>query len=128
MNTLDKIKIAIGEISLQEEGIIRYEIDNVDEITKDDLEEYFEAVKNLGGGKSFCNLVLLKKFISVGTEARKVAASEENNKYTIADAFVTDSVALKIVGNFYIRYDKPVRPTKLFTNEEDALKWLRTFL
>lgn len=128
MNTLDKIKTAIGNISFQEEGILRYEIDGVDEITKDNLIEYFEAIKNLGNGKSFCNLVLLKKFVSVGSEARKVAASEENNRYTIADAFVTDSVALKLVGNFYIRYDKPVRPTKLFTNEEDALRWLRTFL
>lgn len=128
MNTLDKIKTTIGNISLQEEGIIRYEIDGVDEITKDNLIEYFEAVENLGKGKSFCNLVLLNKFVSVGSEARKVAASEENNRYTIADAFVTDSVALKLVGNFYMRYDKPVRPTKLFTNEEEALTWLRTFL
>lgn len=128
MNILDKIKTVIGNISFQEEGIIRYEIDGIDEITKDNLIEYFEVIQNLGNGKSFCNLVLLNKFVSVGSEARKVAASEENNRYTIADAFVTDSVALKLVGNFYMRYDKPVRPTKLFTNEEDALTWLRTFL
>lgn len=128
MDTLDKINTAIGTISIQEEGIIRYEIDNVDEITRENLDEYFEVVKNLGGGKAFCNLVIMEKFVQVGEDARKYAASEENNTYTIADAFVINSFALKIVGNFYIRYDKPVRPTRLFTNEEDALKWLRTFL
>ena len=128
MNTLDKINTAIGTISLHEEGIIRYEIDDVDEITRENLDEYFEAVKKLGGGKAFCNLVVMERFVQVGDGARKYAASEENNTYTIADAFVINSFALKIVGNFYIRYDKPVRPTRIFTNEEEALTWLRTFL
>ncbi len=128
MHTLDKINIAIGRISIQEEGIMRFDIDHVDEITRENLDEQFEAVKKLGEGKAFCNLVILEKFVQVGEDARKYAAGEENNIYTIADAFVTDSFALKIVGNFYIRYDKPLRPTRLFTNEEEALTWLRTFL
>ena len=128
MNIVDKIKISIGSISFQEEGIMRYQIDDADEITTENLKEHLEIVKSIGQGRAFCNLVIMKKFIHCGAEARKFSASEENNIYTIADAFVTDSEALKLVGNFYIRFDKPTRPTKLFNNEEDALKWLRTFL
>ncbi len=128
MNILDKIKITLGTISLQEEGIVRYDIDSIDEITVQHLKEYLVAIEHFGEGKKFCNLILMKKFTQIGDEARKYAASEENNVYTIADAFVINSVALKIVGNFYIRYNKPVKPTRLFSNEEDALGWLRTFL
>lgn len=70
----------------------------------------------------------MNEFIQVGDDARKYAAGEDSNKYTIADAFVINSIALKLVGNFYIRYNKPVRPTRIFNNEEDALVWLRNFL
>ena len=128
MNTIDEIKTAIGTVSFQEKGIIRYEIDNTDEITVENIKEFLEAVKKLGGGKPFCNIIVMKKFVQVDDEARKYSASEESNIYTIADAFVINSIALKLVGNFYIRYNKPVKPTRLFNNEEDALTWLRTFL
>ena len=128
MNTIDKIKTTTGSISIQEEGIMRYQIDQTDEITLQNVKEYLEAVRNLGGGKSFCNLIVMQEFIQVGDDARSYAAGEESNMYTIADAFVINSIALKIVGNFYIRYNKPVRPTRIFNNEEDALIWLRTFL
>lgn len=128
MNTLDKIKTATGTVSFQEEGILRYEIEKTDELTLQNVKEYIEVVGNLGGGKSFCNLVVMKQFVQVGDDARKYAASEESNIYTIADAFIINSIALKIVGNFYIRFNKPVRPTRIFNNEEDALVWLRTFL
>ncbi|MBL0330187.1 MAG: hypothetical protein IPP64_12395 [Bacteroidetes bacterium] len=128
MQILDKINISLGTISIQEEGILRFDIDSVDEITLQNLKEHLEVVKALGNGKSFCNLVVLTKFIQVGDDARKFAASKDSNMYTLADAFVINSVALKIVGNFYIRYNKPVRPTRLFTDESEALRWLRTFL
>lgn len=128
MNTIDKIKTATGSVSFQEEGIVRYQIDQTDELTLQNVKEYLESVRSLGGGKAFCNLVVMKEFIQVGEDARKYAASEESNIYTIADAFVINSFALKLVGNFYIRYNKPVRPTRIFNNEEDALVWLRTFL
>lgn len=128
MNTVDEIKTANGTVSFQEEGIIRYQIDQTDEITLQNVKEFLEAVRNLGDGKSFCNLIVMNEFIQVGDDARKYAAGEDSNKYTIADAFVINSIALKLVGNFYIRYNKPVRPTRIFNNEEDALVWLRNFL
>ena len=128
MNTLDKIKTATGNVSFHEEGIVRFEIEKTDEITLQNVKEYIEAVENLGGGRSFCNLIVMKHFVQVGDDARKYAASEESNIYTIADAFIINSIALKLVGNFYIRFNKPVRPTRIFNNEDDALIWLRTFL
>ena len=100
---------------------MRYQIDQTDEISLQNVEEYLEAVKNLGGGKAFSNLVVMKEFIQVGNDHRKYAAGDESNMYTIADAFVINSMALKLVGNFYNRYNKPVRPTRIFNNKKDAL-------
>lgn len=128
MNIIDKIEINSGIISFQEKGIVRYQIEQTDEITLQDIKEFIEVVRNLGDGESFCNLIVMKNFVQVGEDARKYAACEESNIYTIADAFVINSIALKLVGNFYIRYNKPVKPTRIFNNEGDALIWLRTFL
>lgn len=128
MNIIDKIEINSGMISFQEKGIVRYQIEQTDEITLQDIKEFIEVVRYLGDGESFCNLIVMKNFVQVGKDARKYAACEESNIYTIADAFVINSIALKLVGNFYIRYNKPVKPTRIFNNEGDALIWLRTFL
>lgn len=128
MEIADKIITSAGSVSFLEDGIMRYEIDTMEEISRANVEEYVQTVKQLGGGRAFCNLVVVKNFVQVGDDARAYAASEESNKYTIADAFVIQSFALKLVGNFYIRYNKPVRPTRLFNEETEAINWLRTFL
>lgn len=46
--------------------------------------------------------------------------------YHIANAFVVDSLALRIAGNFFIKVTKPTIPTKIFKTQEDALKWIKT--
>jgi len=33
----------------------------------------------------------------------------------------------KIIVNFFLSISKPNVPTKLFTNKEDAIKWLQQF-
>ena len=95
-----------------------------DEIAREILRE----VRSLGGGKAFCNLVVFKQYTTVDDAARAFSAGEEGNAYTIADAFVVNSIALKLVGSFYMQVNRPVRPTRIFTKEEEAVAWLRTFL
>ena len=128
MKSLDKIQTKGGAVSLQENGLLRIEISKTDEITIPNIKEYLEVIKELGGGKAFCNIIIIEDFVNVDNETRKFNASEEVNIYTIAEAFVIKSTALKIVGNFYIRFNKPARPTKMFSNEEDATNWLMKFL
>ena len=45
-------------------------------------------------------------------------------KKLIAQAVLVNSLATRIAGNFYIRFNKPTKPTKIFTNAEDAKSWL----
>jgi len=45
----------------------------------------------------------------------------------IAEAIVAKSLAHKIMVNFLIRFLDAGREIKLFTKEEDAVKWLNTF-
>jgi len=115
-------------IALRDDGILRFDMLPVDELTIDDQKEILEKVKKLGGGKAFCNLVVFSQYVHVDEAARKFCAGEAANIYTIADAFVVNSIALKLVGTFYTQVNKPIKPTRIFTQEEEAAQWLRTFL
>lgn len=87
-----------------------------------------EATRILGGGKKFPNLITGGDFIIVGQGVREYAATEEPNRYTIADAFVVKNLPQQLLVNFYITVNKPPRPTRFFTNENKAVSWLKQFL
>jgi len=38
-----------------------------------------------------------------------------------------DSLASSIIGNFYIKFNNPSIPTKLFKTEDEALDWLKKY-
>ena len=57
-------------------------------------------------------------------EARKYFAMEGYEGISKM-AIVTNSTMKAILANIYITIDKPVKPTKLFKSEEEALIWLK---
>lgn len=64
--------------------------------------------------------------INVSKEARDYLSSEEATEGIIAGAFIVDSPLTKILGNFFLKISKPNKPSKLFTNREEAIEWLWT--
>lgn len=94
-----------------------------------ELEDAKLIVSNL---KKFCvngNPILLLAVYaednSFSKEARNFVASKEVNKVVKAEALVINSMALRIMGNFYLKVNKPARESKLFNNRELALEWLK---
>jgi len=126
--SIKPVSARVTEISLREDGILRMDMLPVDEITIADQKEILQKVHTLGGRKAFCNLVVFKHYIQVDEGARKFCASEVANIFTLADAFVVNSIALKLLASFYMQVNKPIRPTRIFTKEDEAISWLRTFL
>lgn len=61
---------------------------------------------------------------NVSREARLYLASKEANKYIKAGAIINKSPLTSVLGNFFIKLNKPVIPCKLFSNEANAIKWL----
>lgn len=58
-------------------------------------------------------------------EARQYIASKEINTIVQAEALVISSMALRIMGNFYLKVNKPARESRLFNDRAIALEWLR---
>jgi hypothetical protein len=66
-------------------------------------------------------------FISQDKESREFNGSTEVIQYCSAIAFLSDSLAKKILANFFISINKEKIPMKFFKTEEEAFKWLSQF-
>ena len=83
-----------------------------------------EAEKKLTNEKKHLALLDARGFIYMSPEAKKFGASEKPGKYRKAAALLVDSLGVKILGNFYLNFNKPVVPTKMFSSEKKAIEWL----
>ncbi|MFL5762471.1 MAG: hypothetical protein ACJ77K_00935 [Bacteroidia bacterium] len=124
---LHKVELRASTVSLREDGIMHFDLKAVDEFGVNDVRDILRTVESIGGGKKFCNLVTVNQYVAIHKDARALSAKEEGNLYTIADAMIVNTTAMKLVLNIYMAFDKPIRPTRSFTSESDAIAWLKTF-
>lgn len=78
----------------------------------------------LSNNKPYVLLVNSKEFASITKSARELSASQEMAETTFAKALLVNSLAHKLVGNFYLNVNKPYIKTKIFTQRDKALAWL----
>ena len=64
--------------------------------------------------------------VSLSKEARDNAVKIEDQSMLGATAVVVDTLAYKLIANFYLKFNKPKRPFKVFSNEDDGIAWLKT--
>lgn len=67
-------------------------------------------------------------FMNQDSESKKFNGSEEVIKHCSAIAMLVDSLGQKILANFFIKTIRPNTPTRFFTDEESAIKWLKEFI
>jgi hypothetical protein len=79
------------------------------------------------GNKSMPVMVLNQGVISMDKEARDYLSSEDANRGLKAGAIISDSVFTSILSNFFLSVSKPKIPAKLFTSQDQAMKWLQKF-
>jgi hypothetical protein len=64
--------------------------------------------------------------ITVTKEARDNATSLEDQSPLSASAVIVNNLAYKLIANFYMQFNKPKRPYKVFSNEIDGINWLKS--
>ena len=88
-----------------------------------DIIEYGYGFLDDNGGGTYHNIFQFESFSDVEPEIRKWAANKEGNNYTLSDAIVIGSLPQKIITDFYLKFDRPVKPTKVFYSLDKALEW-----
>lgn len=112
---------------IDEEGILHVIVREGVDIDIEEAIENFETAKKLAGGVRRLKLVDARAYFSMTSSARDFAASKETSEYNIARAVITNSLANRLLINFFIHFHKPQSPLKMFVSEAEALSWLREF-
>jgi hypothetical protein len=76
-------------------------------------------------GKKIYYLIEVEGEAYTTREARELAASSKHATHHGAVALCSSKLAYKLLGNLYIRINKPKAPTRFFSDREEAIKWLR---
>ena len=127
METVKKIRTKANEIWIDEEGFLVLKAMEGIEMDLEEVKACFKVYNELGIGPENKILELIDaRDGSLTSEARTYAA-ENGMNYFIAAAIVSDSLAVRMVVNFFNTFYKHVVPFKMFANEKDARMWLRTF-
>ncbi|MBP8033340.1 MAG: hypothetical protein KAZ71_02015 [Bacteroidia bacterium] len=114
-------------ISLVEESYYDLFIKDNVEIFVEDMARIRDAQKQLSG-KKIPILISGGKYSTTNVEVMKFLAKNENMPYSKVSAYITNSISQKLLGNFYLKINKPERPTRFFNNKEDAITWLKQYI
>lgn len=122
--TVQTVTVRIANISLKNNGLIYVETfeDSVTEI--EDVEEIHKTIIKLSKENNAFLLVIPGIGSSATDEARKLAAERRKLNLIKAEAIVINSLPIRLMANFFIRFNKPVQKIKLFSNEATAADWL----
>lgn len=124
MNIIKQIDFNFGLVQLLDNTIIRIEMfDNVT-IGVDECRLLNNAIGQLSDSKESLVLMVSSTGTHFTLESRTFSASEEGLKYTIADAMVVTNLAQKLLVSFYLKINKPPKPSKAFSTENEAIDWL----
>jgi hypothetical protein len=91
------------------------------------VKEAIEALGKAGGGECCPLLIVAGKDTTVTTEAMEYMSKQESDPYSKAEAYLISSISQKLLGNFYLSFNKPKKPTRIFTKQSDAEEWLYSF-
>jgi hypothetical protein len=86
-----------------------------------------KAREKIQQGKKMLVLGDIRYMWHISKAAQDYLASKEVTSLNIAMAILTSSLMTVLLANFFIKFKQPATPTKMFKNEEKAIKWLLSF-
>jgi hypothetical protein len=122
---LPSVSLKKASITLREDGIVQTTIYAEQELSISDVKEVIDQIAVVGGHKMLPQLIVAGHLSGPDLEAMRYIASPGSSPYAIAEAYVIISLSQKILARFYLNFNKPARPTKMFSYEKDAVAWLK---
>lgn len=123
-----KLSDPLFTVLLRDDGIVHVQIAAKEEIDIDTARMIIQAIGEKCEGKMRPVLLSSKYFAAPTAEARAFMAEKSSNPFSLASAYIARSLPEKLMANAYIRMNKPARPTRMFTTENKAIEWLKSFL
>lgn len=122
---VETVELRTSIISLREDGIVQMDMKEADEFLLQDAKDCAEAIKRFATNKKVPVLSIISYYIAMDKDVREFWASELLENYVSCEAFVIENVSMKMITKFYILFNKPKRPSQIFTAEKNAVAWLK---
>ncbi len=117
-----------SSVSFRSDGLVWVCIKTSNDVEIKHVVEIVGALEDYGKGKKYPLLITTPKFTLPNAKARAYIATAESDPFASAEAYVIQSFSQKLVGNSFLQFNKPARPTRIFSSEEKAIEWLKSFL
>ncbi len=122
------IHTAKAIITLSADGIISQDYRNNIDLTIEDSLSEMGAYKELCQGKKRPVSINIQNIKTVQRESRQFYSGEEPARYVAVAALIIGNPVSRIMANFFMGINKTFMPVKLFTDQEEAVKWLSDYL
>jgi len=123
-NTIDT---RCSKLWLDDGGIVHEQFVPKTDLAIQDAKQSMAIGLELSKGVDFSWLVDMTNMRSITKEAREYFGKVEDS-HLKATGLVTNSPVSKVFGNFFLRFNKPNLPVRLFSSEKQAIRWLKEFL
>jgi hypothetical protein len=126
----------MGEVFVQratrffvdEDGIFRGTVlPGVTTYGLEDAREFMEAQRKLAQGTPRGLVIDITAIKTMSRDVREYFMRPDHADVHRAVALIVRSPISRAIGNFFLGLNKPAMPTRLFTSEEQALTWVKTF-
>jgi hypothetical protein len=128
LKIIDEIILPHTHLLLRNDGIVQISYPDYFSFTLEDSIESVNAIGKITNGIPHPILKIPGKYTTVDKDTRDHVAKGDGARFSIAEAFIITSLAHKLIANFYIKIDKPQKPTRFFSTITEAEIWLKTFL
>ena len=115
------------EIYPPENDVIYLKVIDGKDFTAEKMAEAYQILEKIANGKPYKLMFDVRDVTisHISSEAFKVSSSKQYAPNQIAEAFLFNSLHVRILINFYFKVFKPVVPSKMFQCPTEAEKWLK---
>lgn len=110
------------------DGILHSHTSSNLDFNVESLKKFNIVMGEMVGHQKVPLLITFDEFAIPPAETREFWAQKESCPYASADAYLATTFGHKFIGRFYLKFNKPGRPTKIFSTLEEAVDWLRGFV
>jgi len=115
----ERLKVVQGD-----DQIYKYIALNNCTLDMDTLKKMTQVGDTWNGSRLCANLVDVRNLLFVDSKTREYAAAQYR-PHVAGQAILIDSKISSYFANIFLKFSKPKVPTRLFSREDEALKWLK---
>jgi hypothetical protein len=122
----DTHRVTAGSVHLREDGIVHFVCAEAADLDAENTRELFAMYRTLGGDVPLKILSDIRGMRSSTPESRALATTEEATSLHAAAAVIVGSKLTRMMGNLFMRLNRPAYPTRLFDDADSAVAWLHS--